>query len=198
MNREMDLRAMIGRRPEQDLWRALQDVVTTETPLDDRTIGRLDSRMQGFLFLQDYVGNRKARIAYARSPHNMPYMRDAAGKPDHLDDEDYKKADPSSYHRLAREMDGLAFDQVSIEDAHCCNDLSLLDLFASKQVIFGSVAVARSRIETVEEIMARLRQALDHIDRDRLVVAPDCGLGMLTRDLAVAKLKVMCAAVAEV
>lgn len=120
------------------------------------------------------------------------------GYPDHLDDEDYKKADPSSYHRLAAEMDGLAFDQVSIEDAHCCNDLSLLDLFAHKQVIFGSVAVARSHIETVEEVMARLRQALDHIDRDRLVVAPDCGLGMLTRDLAVAKLEVMCAAAAEV
>ena len=120
------------------------------------------------------------------------------GYPDHLDDENYKKADPSSYHRLAGEMDGLAFDQVSIEDAHCCNDLALLELFASKQVIFGSVAVARSRIETVEEVMARLRQALDHIDRDRLVVAPDCGLGMLTRDLAVAKLKVMCAAAAEV
>jgi 5-methyltetrahydropteroyltriglutamate--homocysteine methyltransferase len=95
-------------------------------------------------------------------------------------------------------MDDLTFDQVSIEDAHCCNDLALLDLFATKQVIFGSVAVARSRIESVEEVMMRLRQALDHIDRDRLVVAPDCGLGMLTRDLAVAKLKVMCAAAAEV
>ncbi len=79
MNREMDLRAMIGRRPEQDLWRALQDVVASETPLDDRTIGRLDSRMQGFLFLQDFIENRKARIAFARSPQNMPYMRDAAG-----------------------------------------------------------------------------------------------------------------------
>lgn len=79
MNREMDLRAMIGRRPEQDLWRALQDVVASETPLDDRTIGRLDSRMQGFLFLQDFIENRRARIAFARSPHNMPYMRDAAG-----------------------------------------------------------------------------------------------------------------------
>ena len=30
------------------------------------------------------------------------------------------------------------------------------------------------------------------------MVAPDCGLGMLTRELAVAKLKVMCAAAATV
>ena len=120
------------------------------------------------------------------------------GYPDHLDDEDYRKADPSSYRRLASEMDQLAFDQISIEDAHCCNDLALLESFAAKTVIFGSVAVARSRVETVEEVAGRLRAALDHIDRDRLVAAPDCGLGMLTRELAVAKLEVMCAAAAAV
>jgi len=120
------------------------------------------------------------------------------GYPDHLDDEDYKKADPNSYHRLAAEMDDLPIHQVSIEDAHCCNDLGLLELFQNTAVIFGSVAVARSRVETLEEVMERIRAALDHIDRDRLVIAPDCGLGMLTRDLAVAKLKVMCAAAAEV
>ena len=43
-----------------------------------------------------------------------------------------------------------------------------------------------------------MRDALGHIDRDRLIVAPDCGLGMLTRDLAKAKLEVMCAAAAAV
>ncbi|MDA9930716.1 cobalamin-independent methionine synthase II family protein [Alphaproteobacteria bacterium] len=120
------------------------------------------------------------------------------GYPDYLDDEDYKKADPSSYHALAGAMDDLDFHQVSIEDAHCCNDLELLELFSQKSVIFGSVAVARSRVETIDEVIERLGLALMHIDRDRLVVAPDCGLGMLTRDLAVAKLKVMCAAAAEI
>ena len=49
---------------------------------------------------------------------------------------------------------------------------------------FGVIAVARSRIELVEEAIQRLRDALGYIDRDRLIVAPDCGLGMLTRDLA--------------
>ena len=118
------------------------------------------------------------------------------GYPDHLDDEDYKKADPDSYHQLASGMDDLAIDQVSIEDAHCCNDLALLEKFQKTSVIFGSVAVARSRVETVDEVIDRIRAALAHIDRDRLVIAPDCGLGMLTRDLAVAKLKVMCDAAA--
>ena len=138
-----------------------------------------------------------------RSFHGVPpelprAVHICCGYPAHLDDDDYRKADPSSYHRLTGEMDRLAFDQISIEDAHCCNDLGLLKSFAVKTVIFGSVAVARSRIETVEEVVGRLLAALGHIDRERLVVAPDCGLGMLTRELAVEKLTVMCAAAAAV
>ena len=118
------------------------------------------------------------------------------GYPDHLDDVDYKKADPNSYHRLASAIDAAAFDQISIEDAHCCNNLDLLDKFQTKTVIFGAVAIASSRVETVEDVASRLRSALDHIDRDRLVVAPDCGLGLLPADLAEAKLRVMCDAAA--
>ena len=113
------------------------------------------------------------------------------GYPDHLDDEDYKKADPDSYSTLSSYVDVSGFDQLSIEDAHCCNDLSLLDKFSRKTIIFGSVAIARSRIETVEEVAGRLREALDHIDRERLVVAPDCGLGLLTPEIASKKLDVM-------
>ncbi|MFT4959804.1 MAG: 5-methyltetrahydropteroyltriglutamate--homocysteine methyltransferase [Paracoccaceae bacterium] len=120
------------------------------------------------------------------------------GYPDHLDDADYKKADPDSYHRLASAIEDAAFDQISIEDAHCCNDLNLLDKLHHKTVIFGAVAIASSEVETVDMVETRLRAALDHIDRDRLVVAPDCGLGLLSPKLAEAKLTVMCQAAARV
>jgi len=120
------------------------------------------------------------------------------GYPNHLDDDDYKKADPDSYHRLAGAIDAAGFDQISIEDAHCGNDLKLLDKLANKTVIFGAVAIAKSRLETVDEIEMRLRAALNHIDRDRLVVAPDCGLGFLSAELAEAKLTAMCQAAARI
>ena len=74
----------------------------------------------------------------------------------------------------------------------------LLEKFQSKTVIFGAVAIASSRIETVDEVASRLTSVLEHIDRDRLVVAPDCGLGLLPADLAEAKLQVMCDAAALV
>ena len=51
--------------------------------------------------------------------------------------------------------------------------------------------MARSRVETVEEIALRLKAALNHIDRDRLVAAPDCGLGLLPPEIAAEKLCLM-------
>lgn len=120
------------------------------------------------------------------------------GYPEHLDDEVYKKADPDSYSRLAAALDAAAIDQISLEDAHCCNDLALLEQFPSKTIVFGAVAVARSRLETADEIAARIEAVLAHIDRDRLVLAPDCGLGLLSAAQAEAKLTALCEAAARV
>jgi len=116
-------------------------------------------------------------------------MHMCCGYPGHLDDEDYLKADPAIYGLLAKALDESCIDQISIEDAHCHNDLGLLERFLSSTVILGSVAIATSRVETVEEIAARLSAALEHIDRERLVAAPDCGLMMLDRELAMSKMK---------
>jgi len=61
-------------------------------------------------------------------------------------------------------------------------------------VILGVVAIAKSRVEPVEEIRARLEAALGHIEAERLIAAPDCGLGLLGRDLARQKLRNLCEA----
>ncbi len=125
-------------------------------------------------------------------------MHMCCGYPGHLDDEEYHKADPQCYFRLAEAVDRSTINQISLEDAHRYNDLRLLEKFQNSTVIFGSVAIAQSRIETVDQIAARLTAALDHIDRDRLVAAPDCGLAMLGRDLAMKKLSALCEAARSV
>ena len=113
------------------------------------------------------------------------------GYPNALDSEEYMKADAKSYFEIADAIEQSSIDQVSIEDAHRHNDLSLLEHFKKTKVILGVIAIAKSRIETVEEVRARLITALDHIDADRLIAAPDCGLGFMTRELAISKLKVL-------
>lgn len=115
-------------------------------------------------------------------------MHMCCGYPEHLDDEHYHKADPACYFQLAEAVDRSTIHQVSIEDAHRYNDLSLLENFRSSTVILGAVAIAQSRLEPVEQIAERLSAALRHIDEERLIAAPDCGLAMLGRDLAIQKL----------
>ena len=51
-------------------------------------------------------------------------------------------------------------------------------------MILGVVAIAKSRVESTEEIAGRRGAALGHIDAHRLVAALECGLGLLGRDLA--------------
>jgi len=120
------------------------------------------------------------------------------GYPDRLDNPDYPKAPKTSYFDLAPAIEASCIQAVSIEDAHRNNDLGLLESFETTTVIFGVVAIAKSRVESVDEIRERLSAALNHIDSDRLIAAPDCGLGLLSRELAVAKLKNLCDAAKSV
>jgi 5-methyltetrahydropteroyltriglutamate--homocysteine methyltransferase len=113
------------------------------------------------------------------------------GYPDRFDAEDYPKAPQSAYLQLAPVLDEAEVDAVSLEDAHRPNDLALLERFARTRVLLGVIAVAQSRLEEVEAVRARLRAALEHIDPHRLLAAPDCGLGLLGRDLARQKLRVL-------
>ncbi len=116
------------------------------------------------------------------------------GYPDKLDRDDYPKAGPDAYFQIADAIEQSCIDAVSFEDAHRHNDLSLLEKLTTTKVIFGVVAIASSNVETVDEIRHRLALALNHIDADRLIAAPDCGLGLLGRELAMAKLRNLCKA----
>ncbi|HEX6110855.1 MAG TPA: cobalamin-independent methionine synthase II family protein [Geminicoccaceae bacterium] len=131
------------------------------------------------------------RCLHKVPPSTERVVHVCCGYPDALDAEDYPKASNEAYLELAGVLDEVAIDAISIEDAHRHNDLALLERFARKKVILGVIAIGRSRIEEVEEVRDRLRAALEHIDAHRLLAAPDCGLGLLGRDLARAKLKVL-------
>ena len=90
MNANLNFESLFEQLPEQELWRLLQDVIASEVELANGTIQQLDDRMQGFLFLQEYVTNREARIEFARSPAHMAYLRDAAGSRNvWMDDEEF-------------------------------------------------------------------------------------------------------------
>jgi 5-methyltetrahydropteroyltriglutamate--homocysteine methyltransferase len=134
------------------------------------------------------------RCFYKVPPSTERVVHICCGYPDVLDAEDYPKAPQEACFELAGVLDEVGIDAVSIEDAHRQNDLALLERFARTKVLLGVIAIARSRIEEAEEVRDHLHAALDHIDAHRLLAAPDCGLGLLGRDLARAKLKALAAA----
>jgi len=99
---------------------------------------------------------------------------------------------PNGYSFLP-ELDACSATAISIEAAQPHLDPVILERLPSKSVLFGVLDLGNGRAESPEEIADQLRGALRHIPADRLVVAPDCGMKYLTRELAFAKLKAMVA-----
>lgn len=113
------------------------------------------------------------------------------GYPTELDSDDVLTAEPAAYFELAEALEMSSLQVVSIEDTHQPNDLALLEQFIRTSVILGVVAGSKTEVELIDEITGRLRQALHHIEPNRLLVAPDSHLQMLDRRLAVDKLRNM-------
>ncbi len=81
-------------------------------------------------------------------------------------------------------------------------DFSELDAFGEfpkdKVLGVGVVDAKNTMVESVETIADRIRRALKVVPADRLMVAPDCGLGYFSRTTAYAKLRNMGQAADEV
>jgi 5-methyltetrahydropteroyltriglutamate--homocysteine methyltransferase len=54
------------------------------------------------------------------------------------------------------------------------------------------------KVETPETVAARIHRALPHVPAERIVVAPDCGLKYLPREVAFGKMQAMVAGTAIV
>ena len=99
---------------------------------------------------------------------------------------------PSGYSFLP-ELENCAADQISIEAAQSDLDLSILEALPSKTIILGVISLGDPEIETPEAVAARIRKALDMVPAERIVIAPDCGMKYISRDIGLGKLKAMVA-----
>ena len=85
-------------------------------------------------------------------------------------------------------------DRISIETAQPKLDCSVLESLPEHKIMLGVINLGTPEVDPVDEIVSRVERALPHIDKERLILAPDCGLKYIPRDNAFGKLKNMCAA----
>ena len=97
---------------------------------------------------------------------------------------------PSGYSFLP-ELCGCRVRQVSIETAQSRLDTAVLEGLRGKTVILGVLDLSDMEVETPEAVAARIRRALPHVDADKVVVAPDCGMKYLPRAVAFGKMRAM-------
>jgi 5-methyltetrahydropteroyltriglutamate--homocysteine methyltransferase len=99
---------------------------------------------------------------------------------------------PSAYSFLP-ELAGCRCAQVSIETAQTKIDCSVLSRLPGKKIMLGVIDLATHEVETPELVAARIRRALPHVAPENVIVAPDCGMKYLPRDVAMGKLRAMVA-----
>ena len=100
---------------------------------------------------------------------------------------------PSAYSFLP-ELRGCSCQQVSIETAQSGLDCAVLTSLPDKRIMLGCLDLSDPAVETPETVVRRVQRALDHVAADRLVLAPDCGMKYLPREVAFGKMQAMVAA----
>ena len=99
-------------------------------------------------------------------------------------------ARPSGYSFLS-ELRECGCKQVSIETAQSNLDCSVLAELDDKQIMVGCIDLSDMTVETPVVVAARIRRALPFVAKERVILAPDCGMKYLPRDVAVGKLASM-------
>ena len=104
---------------------------------------------------------------------------------------------------LGNILDELLKYNVNVFDFEFANNPANLDLLSrrdlnGRMIGFGCVDSTTDRIESTAEIRKRIEKGVETFDPKILLIDPDCGLRMRTREAAYAKLKYMCDAAKEV
>jgi 5-methyltetrahydropteroyltriglutamate--homocysteine methyltransferase len=72
-------------------------------------------------------------------------------------------------------------------------DCAVLAGLPGKKIILGVIDLASQSVESPELVASRIRRALPYVSPANLLIAPDCGMKYLPREIAFGKLQAMVA-----
>ena len=97
---------------------------------------------------------------------------------------------PSGYSFLP-EFAGCTCNQVSIEAAQPNLDCAVLASLPDKKIMIGCIDLNDMTVETPQTVVARIKRALPYVQKENVILAPDCGMKYLPREVAFGKMKAM-------
>jgi 5-methyltetrahydropteroyltriglutamate--homocysteine methyltransferase len=99
-------------------------------------------------------------------------------------------ARPEGYSFLP-EFAGCSCGQVSIETAQSHLDCSVLTKLKGKKIMLGCIDLSDMTVETPQQVVERVKRALPYVAKEDVILAPDCGMKYLPREVAFGKLKAL-------
>jgi 5-methyltetrahydropteroyltriglutamate--homocysteine methyltransferase len=99
-------------------------------------------------------------------------------------------ARPEGYSFLP-EFAGCSCKQVSIETAQSRLDCSVLVSLKDKKIMVGVIDLSDMTVETPQTVVERAQRALKHMKPENMILAPDCGMKYLPREVADGKMKAL-------
>jgi 5-methyltetrahydropteroyltriglutamate--homocysteine methyltransferase len=97
---------------------------------------------------------------------------------------------PSAYSFLP-ELATCSCKEISIETAQSGLDCSVLSTLKDKKIMVGCIDLSTNEVETAQTVAARITKALQHVRPENVILAPDCGMKYLPREVAFGKLRSM-------
>jgi len=99
-------------------------------------------------------------------------------------------ARPEGYSFLP-ELHDCSCKQISLETAQSNLDTSVLKTLDNKKIILGVIDLSDMNVELPEVVALRIRRALPYAPAENIIVAPDCGMKYLPREVADGKMRAM-------
>jgi 5-methyltetrahydropteroyltriglutamate--homocysteine methyltransferase len=99
-------------------------------------------------------------------------------------------ARPSGYSFLP-EFANCSCQQVSIETAQSNLNTAVLEKLPGKKIMVGCIDLSDMKVETPQQVVERIKKALQHVKPENVIIAPDCGMKYLPREVAFGKMKAM-------
>ncbi|MDF2116870.1 uroporphyrinogen decarboxylase family protein [Roseiarcaceae bacterium H3SJ34-1] len=100
------------------------------------------------------------------------------------------KNKPAGYSFLP-ELARCNVNQISIETAQPALDFAVLEQLPGKTIVIGVIDLNDTGVETPDVVAERIKRVFKHVPPERIVVAPDCGMKYIPRDIAFRKLQAM-------